>query len=915
LALQKIIIQVGDNVDLSSTIDQLETIGKVDKDNADQFKKSNDAAKRLAEETKKANEAAKKATEDNNKAAKEQGGIINNLRSNIQKLTELRDKSNNPKLLEQYNKKLDDANARLKTLTSTQKESVKQVGLYEKALANIGPALAGAFAVSNLISFGQKVIETTAKFQKFEAVLTNTLGSNSEAQKSIKMITKLAAETPFGVDELVGSYVKLVNQGFKPTEKEIVKLGDLAASQGKSFDMLSEAIIDAQTGEFERLKEFGIRASKEGDKVKFTFKGVQTQTDFTADSIRKYILSLGDLKGVSGGMAAISKTLGGQISNLGDSFDSLLLTIGTKLQGALSAGIGALSSAITTIKDLIADTAQESSIFSGVMDVVKFAINNLLAPLKELFNVLADTFNTVFKPIGNFLSAVFVPIIESFQKAFGGAGSSVSEFIAKFNPLIIALRVALLPLQLLAKGLERLTPIISDFIVPAFQDFTIFLAKARNEVADFVNAIIDSGFAKKVTSTFGFEIAKVGKVNIDELKKSFTATAEETEKSTKAVDENVKAVKKLTEYEKALAEEREKIRKKEIEDRVKSQIAFEKMQKDGGVADLNIQPKLEIQSETDKQSNLHKIRVEGMKKFQKEVLEPTIKASEDAAKKQDELELARIASRQKANDIYVDTAFQSAGMIFDAFEQAENRKAELAISAVEEQANKDIAAIDARLARGKISEETAARQKDKILKKAAQDEAAIKTKTAKNDKKFALLNIGLNAAMAVVKGIAMFGPPPSPAGIAAIAAAGITAAIQTAIVLATPIPKFKDGVIGLDGPGTGTSDSILARLSKGESVMTAQETRDYRGELEAMRKGTYEKYRMPITRRQSLSEARHEGMANSIYHSMQQQRGWDDNRLVGAIKDTKRSSKADEKLAGMIASKIGSRISENRIME
>ena len=72
------------------------------------------------------------------------------------------------------------------------------------------------------------------------------------------------------------------------------KLGDLASSTGKDFDQLAEAIIDAQTGEFERLKEFGIRASKQGDEVKFTFKEVETQVDFTADSIRDYVLSLGD---------------------------------------------------------------------------------------------------------------------------------------------------------------------------------------------------------------------------------------------------------------------------------------------------------------------------------------------------------------------------------------------------------------------------------------------------------------------------------------------------------------------------------------------------------------------------------------------------------------------------------------------
>jgi hypothetical protein len=50
---------------------------------------------------------------------------------------------------------------------------------------------------------------------------------------------------------------------------------------------------------------------------------------------------------------------------------------------------------------------------------------------------------------------------------------------------------------------------------------------------------------------------------------------------------------------------------------------------------------------------------------------------------------------------------------------------------------------------------------------------------------------------------------------------------------------FKDGVIDLKGKGTATSDSIPARLSKGESVMTAQETKMYKPYLQAMRDGTF----------------------------------------------------------------------------
>tara|TARA_A100001201_G_scaffold84233_2_gene74707 strand:- start:84 stop:1553 length:1470 start_codon:yes stop_codon:yes gene_type:complete len=131
------------------------------------------------------------------------------------------------------------------------------------------------------------------------------------------------------------------------------KLGDLASSTGKEFVQLTEAIIDAQVGEFERLKEFGIRASKQGDQVTFTFKNVKTQVDFTSDAIQNYILSLGDLEGVSGAMVGISKTLGGQISNLGDSFDSLKNEIGEALMPILTSAINGFKSLFESITRLL----------------------------------------------------------------------------------------------------------------------------------------------------------------------------------------------------------------------------------------------------------------------------------------------------------------------------------------------------------------------------------------------------------------------------------------------------------------------------------------------------------------------------------------------------------------------------------
>jgi tetratricopeptide (TPR) repeat protein len=130
-------------------------------------------------------------------------------------------------------------------------------------------------------------------------------------------------------------------------------LGDLASSTGKSFDQLAEAILDAQTGEFERLKEFGVRAAVAGDQVTFTFKGIKTQVDNTSEAIRGYVLSLGAAEGVSGSMEKISNTLGGRISNVQDSFTQLQTTIGQINGGALFTFVGLLQQALSYFNEII----------------------------------------------------------------------------------------------------------------------------------------------------------------------------------------------------------------------------------------------------------------------------------------------------------------------------------------------------------------------------------------------------------------------------------------------------------------------------------------------------------------------------------------------------------------------------------
>ncbi|MDK7375960.1 hypothetical protein QP519_10480 [Weeksella virosa] len=206
------------------------------------------------------------------------------------------------------------------------------------------PAVGGALSIATL---GNQVKDVTQRFESYRTTLRNTFQSSIKANEEFTKIKTFAEKTPFAVDELTSSFIKLVNRGFTPTYEELTNLGDLAASQGKSFDQLVEAILDAQTNEYERLKEFGIRAKTVGDSVTLTFKGVEKQIKKTdEEAIRKAILSFGQMKGVAGGMNAQAQTLGGTISNLGDSFDGLFSAIGSHGQSSFQ---GLLNSVKETV--------------------------------------------------------------------------------------------------------------------------------------------------------------------------------------------------------------------------------------------------------------------------------------------------------------------------------------------------------------------------------------------------------------------------------------------------------------------------------------------------------------------------------------------------------------------------------------
>lgn len=284
------------------------------------------------------------------------------------------------------------ANVRLQAFSARIEGGMGRIAAFGDNLMSLRNIVAGSLAVGIARDLGGAVIDTVSNFERMGAVLENTLGSQSAAQRVMSDLNAFAERTPFAVDQLTDSWVRLANQGFRPNMEQMTMLGDLAASTGKDITQLSEAVLDAQVGEFERLKEFGIRAEKDGDRVRFTFKGITEEVDFTTGSIQQYLLSLGQAEGVQGSMAKIMGTMAGATSNFGDLVTRLKLTIGEQLRpqlmGMIETGQRMVSWAIDAVKWIGANREQVGA-WARVLGVAAGAILGVVLAAKTMAGITA----------------------------------------------------------------------------------------------------------------------------------------------------------------------------------------------------------------------------------------------------------------------------------------------------------------------------------------------------------------------------------------------------------------------------------------------------------------------------------------------------------------------------------------------
>lgn len=348
-------------------------------------------------------------------------------------------------------RELDKGESSVKRFSDNTDKNVRSAGASFEGMARSAAKIAAPLlgAVSAMEGL-QKALEVQRQFDRLNAGLITATGSSEKAAVAFAALQEFAAKTPYSLEQAVEGFSKLVNLGLTPSEKALTSYGNTAAAMGKDLNQMIEAVSDAATGEFERLKEFGITSSQQGDKVSLTFRGVTTTIGKSAKEIEGYLMNLG-LVDFAGAMDERAKTLDGQISNLGDTWDQTFRLINEKGLGDLMRD--AVSTAADALQEL--NESLDSGQFESYLAAMGDNFDGWGADIQHTLLFLDQEFGIFFRGVGEgakssagftveafrdmpenvraFIQLMTVEVLAGFDKAQAYAVAFKDSIAAVFN--------------------------------------------------------------------------------------------------------------------------------------------------------------------------------------------------------------------------------------------------------------------------------------------------------------------------------------------------------------------------------------------------------------------------------------------------------------------------------------------------
>lgn len=263
------------------------------------------------------------------------------------------------------------------------------------SLDKLGLAAGGAAAALGIKTGLSEAMDLEGYRLQLETATKDTV----KAAGIMKYAVDLANRTPFEGDQLEEGAAKFEAMGMS-AEQWLTRAGDMAAATNKSFDQATEALIDAQTGELERLKEFGITKAMvvaQGEKL---FRKVQIVNNkgqiVNQEKFNQALISLMEDK-FAGGMEKQAGTMKGLWSTVtGVTKSALAEMVGMSNDGSIRAG-----SAMERLKGSVAQLAgkleqwQQDGTLSRLSEQLDQGLARGLDLASQGFQWLAENGDTV----------------------------------------------------------------------------------------------------------------------------------------------------------------------------------------------------------------------------------------------------------------------------------------------------------------------------------------------------------------------------------------------------------------------------------------------------------------------------------------------------------------------------------------
>lgn len=385
-----------------------------------------------------------------------------------------------------------------KTFSSISK-SVKNL---TKTVAGVATTYVSAKALANV---GKSALESASGLEGYRSTLNVVLKDQQKAAKMMAWAVEFANKTPFETDSVVEATVRLQSYGIE-AQKVMTQIGDMAGVMNKDLMQAVEAVADAQTGELERLKEFGIT------KAMITAKGAELYKNQTIVNNKGQIVDQQKFNDAlfalmeerfKGGMEIQAKSYKGLMSTISGVWKTGLAQMagisgtGEIIEGsafdAAKEGLGWVSDKMQSLSKSGTFEKIGKKIGSTVQTGIKYG-KKVLDVAKRIKDSVGDTIRTISAKL-----EPLRPTFESIQNKAVSLGRKLTDGFTRAGPPIKAFAERYIP-----KAVEAVAKLADKAM-----SFANFIADHWNIIGPIVKGVVASFLAFKGLNALSNTIGKV----------------------------------------------------------------------------------------------------------------------------------------------------------------------------------------------------------------------------------------------------------------------------------------------------------------------------------------------------------------------------------------------------------------------